>query len=185
MHQPRLRKRWIGCFFLLLEFVLAACGGAEYQWRPLASKASPDPVYPLAVSASRRYFVDQNGAPVLLHGDAAWSLITALTKPEAEAYLEDRRRTGFNAIIVNLIEHKFNGTGEPRRRGAIHAARRLGCAAPSSCHLVLGDAVLVRRPPCLRRPFRISGGPPQTAGRRPARVVHAKRVNDKIVYIES
>jgi len=44
-----------------------------------------------------------------MQGDAAWSLISALTKEDADRYLEVRRRQGFNAIIVNLIEHHFNG----------------------------------------------------------------------------
>ena len=53
--------------------------------------------------------VDQTGAPFLIHGDTPWSLISGLTKEEAEQYLENRRQTGFNSIIVNLIEHKFRG----------------------------------------------------------------------------
>jgi hypothetical protein len=55
--------------------------------------------------------------PSLVHGDAAWSVIAGLTKPEAEAYLEDRGRKGFNAAVLNLIERKFIGPknryGEP------------------------------------------------------------------------
>jgi uncharacterized protein DUF4038/collagenase-like protein with putative collagen-binding domain len=65
--------------------------------------------YPLAVSPGHRYLVDQNGKPFLVQGDAAWSLISGMTKEEAEVYLEDRREKGFNSIIVNLIEHKFRG----------------------------------------------------------------------------
>ena len=65
--------------------------------------------YPLAVSPDHRYLVDQNGHPFLVQGDAAWSLISGMTKEEAEVYLEDRRKKGFNSIIVNLIEHKFRG----------------------------------------------------------------------------
>jgi hypothetical protein len=70
-------------------------------------------IYPLRVAPNRRYLVDQSGRPCLIHGEAAWSLITALTREEADHYLSDRARRGFNAIIVNLIEHKFNG---PRTR---------------------------------------------------------------------
>ncbi|HEV2401682.1 MAG TPA: glycoside hydrolase family 140 protein [Candidatus Sulfotelmatobacter sp.] len=65
--------------------------------------------YPLRVGADHRHLVDQNGTPFLVQGDAAWSLISGLTKEEAEKYLEARRRLGFNSIIVNLIEHKFRG----------------------------------------------------------------------------
>ena len=65
--------------------------------------------YPLAVSPDHRYLVGQDGNPFLVQGDAAWSLISGMTKEEAEVYLEDRRKKGFNSIIVNLIEHKFRG----------------------------------------------------------------------------
>ena len=65
--------------------------------------------YPLRVHPDHRHLMDQNGAPFLVQGDAAWSLISGLTKEEAEVYLEGRRRQGFNLIIVNLIEHKFRG----------------------------------------------------------------------------
>lgn len=65
--------------------------------------------YPVRVSPDHRHLVDQSGAPFLVQGDAAWSLISGLTKEEAEIYLENRRRLGFNSIIVNLIEHHFRG----------------------------------------------------------------------------
>ena len=67
----------------------------------------------LQVGSSKRYLVDDSGQPVFLNGEAAWSLISGTTREQAEQYLDDRRRRGFNAIIVNLIEHKFNG---PRNR---------------------------------------------------------------------
>jgi len=66
-----------------------------------------DVVYPLKVGENRRYLVDQNDIPFLLQGAAPWSLIVALTKEEAEQYLENRYRKGFNTLMVNLIEHKF------------------------------------------------------------------------------
>jgi hypothetical protein len=68
---------------------------------------------PLQVSTNRRYLADQDGKPFLIHGDTPWSLISALTREEADLYLSNRRDKGFNAIIVNLVEHKFNG---PRNR---------------------------------------------------------------------
>jgi len=65
--------------------------------------------YPVRVAADHRHLVDQNGAPFLIHGDTPWSLIVGLTRQQAEQYLENRRRKGFNSIIVNLIEHKYRG----------------------------------------------------------------------------
>src|SRR5205085_7030729 len=65
--------------------------------------------YPVRVGPNHRHLVDQNGAPFLVQGDAPWSLISGLTRDEAELYLEHRRAQGFNSIMVNLIEHKFRG----------------------------------------------------------------------------
>ena len=61
----------------------------------------------LTTSRNRRYFVNAENAPLLLQGDAAWSLIAVLDKAEASVYLKNRCQKGFNAVLVNLIEHKF------------------------------------------------------------------------------
>ena len=66
-----------------------------------------DRVSPLKLAENKRYFVDQNNAPFLMQGEAAWSLIVELNDTEVEQYLNNRRQKGFNAIMVNLIEHKF------------------------------------------------------------------------------
>jgi hypothetical protein len=116
-----------------------------------------EPVFPLKVSANRRYLVDRNGRPFLVHGDTAWSLISGLSKAEAERYLEDRRRKGFNAVIVNLIEQKFKGPvnreGEPpfttpgdfarpNRKYFAHADWVLRCAAAKSILVLLAPLYL-------------------------------------------
>jgi hypothetical protein len=44
---------------------------------------------------------------VWLHGEAAWSLLVRLDDAELDRYLADRRGRGINALLVNLIEHKF------------------------------------------------------------------------------
>jgi hypothetical protein len=61
----------------------------------------------LSVSNNHRYLIDSDKVPLLLQGDAAWSLVVTLGKAEASEYLENRREKGFNSILVNLIEHKF------------------------------------------------------------------------------
>jgi hypothetical protein len=66
-----------------------------------------DRIYPLKIAATKRYLVDQNNAPFLVQGDSAWSLIVAVSDDGVEQYLKNRRQKGFNAIIVNLLEHKF------------------------------------------------------------------------------
>ena len=79
-----------------------------------------DPGAPLRISENHRYLVDQKGTPFLLQGDAAWSLVANLTREDAEDYLKDRQARGFNALMVNLIEHKF----------AAHAPRNAYGEAP-------------------------------------------------------
>lgn len=86
-------RRFVAAFALIVCATMALAAGP----------------YPLRVGPDHRHLVDQSGTPYLIQGDAGWSLISGLTKEEAEKYLEARRRLGFNSIIVNLIEHKFRG----------------------------------------------------------------------------
>jgi hypothetical protein len=76
--------------------------------------------FPLRVSADRQYLEDNGGQPFLLVGDTAWSLVAQLSEDNIRHYVDDRARRGFNAIIVNLIEHKF----------ASHAPARLDGTQP-------------------------------------------------------
>ena len=63
--------------------------------------------FPLRVGPTKRYFVDQDDRPVLIQGDAAWSLIAAATIEDAVTYLGDCADKGFNAVIVNVLEMYF------------------------------------------------------------------------------
>lgn len=65
------------------------------------------PSYPLKLSTSGSYLVDQDNRPFFMAGDAAWSLIVQLSQMDADTYLSDRAQKGFNLVLVNLIEHKF------------------------------------------------------------------------------
>ncbi|MEN5248727.1 DUF4038 domain-containing protein [Brucella pseudintermedia] len=64
--------------------------------------------FPIRVAEDGRIFEDASGRPFLLQGDTAWSLIAELKREDVEIYLEDRRKRGFNAILVNLLEHRFS-----------------------------------------------------------------------------
>ena len=75
------------------------------------------PVFPVAVAPGGRFLVDARGAPVRIQGEAAWSLIANLTAAEVDTYLDDRRRRGFNTLIVNLIEHRYAQNAPRNRRG--------------------------------------------------------------------
>jgi hypothetical protein len=95
-----------GLFFLLaIAFAGSRVEGSE-------------PVFPLKKAENGRFLVDQKGKPFLVVGDSAWSLIVQPTEGDIERYLEDGGKRGFNAVIVNLIEHKFC-TNPPRTRAGL------------------------------------------------------------------
>jgi len=95
----------VGLFVLGIILGLYACGGGG------GSSPTAVPVaavtFPVQIDPTNRFLVDSAGKPFLLHGEAAWSLIAQATDAEVDQYLEDRRQKGFNAILVNLLEHKF------------------------------------------------------------------------------
>ena len=105
----------------------------------------PPPVvaYPLKVSVDQRRLLDQNDRAFLVVGDTPWSLFTAITKAEAEAYLEDRRQRGFNAILVSIVEHFFHGP--VNREGQAPFVRRNNVydfAQPNDAYFAHVDYVL-------------------------------------------
>ncbi len=92
--QPRVMKVAVLTFFAFLALSSAL--------------RAADQIYPLKVSANKRYLVDQKNKPFLVQGDSPWSLIVAPDEAGVEQYLKNRREKGFNAIIVNLLEHHFS-----------------------------------------------------------------------------
>lgn len=72
-----------------------------------AGAAEAAPAYPLKKSPNGRYFVDQAGVPVLVHGEAPWSLIGELTREEVIYYLDDCAERKFNSLIVTSPEGVF------------------------------------------------------------------------------
>jgi hypothetical protein len=88
---------------LVLSALLLSCGGGD----DTASTPATAYTYPLTVAPTERHMVDQTAKSFLLVGDTAWSLFAALSDPDADLYLENRKQHGFTAILANLIEHKF------------------------------------------------------------------------------
>src|SRR5262245_4481714 len=89
---------------LLLGGGLAACGtpppDAEASPTPAASSNPPAAAaaYPLRADGASRRLVDAQGRPFFVVGDAAWSLVSGLTRDDASRYLADRRARGFNTV---------------------------------------------------------------------------------------
>ena len=113
--------------FILLAFCVTALQAA-------------DPPFPLRVDSDQRHLLSAPGVPVFIVGDSPWSLISGVTKEEAETYLEDRRRRGFNALIVNLIEHKFRGP--ENRYGEWPFVTHDDFSTPNEKYFAHADAIL-------------------------------------------
>lgn len=62
-----------------------------------------------SVSDDGRYFRDQYGDPLLIHGDSPWSLMTDLSPDQADLYFRNRREHGINAAIISLVGAVANG----------------------------------------------------------------------------
>lgn len=65
-------------------------------------------VFPLSVGADGRYLQTAAGAPFLIHGDTCWSLEVQASRAQVDTYLNDRQAKGFNAVMLELIEHRFS-----------------------------------------------------------------------------
>jgi hypothetical protein len=57
----------------------------------------------LRVSEDGRYLTTAKGEPFFWLGDTGWLLLTKLTREQADQYLEDRSRKGFNVIQVMVV----------------------------------------------------------------------------------
>jgi len=87
-------------------------GDLSSRWPTPPSPGDPpagQPRFVTSVSPDGRHFRDQYGDPILVHGDAPWSLLLDLSPTQAELYLDTRKDQGFNAAIVSLIGDRANG----------------------------------------------------------------------------
>lgn len=70
----------------------------------------------IQISASGRYFVDASARPLFWLGDTQWELFRLFEPPTALRILDDRRRKGFNVILIMLLgvdTSRFGATGQP------------------------------------------------------------------------
>jgi hypothetical protein len=100
------------------------------------------PAFPLRRAGDGPYLVDKAGRPFLIQGDAAWSILAQLRKEDAEIYLEDRRRRGFNTVLINLIEHKFGDRAPLNAYGVSPFARPGDFAAPNDAYFDYAEWIM-------------------------------------------
>jgi hypothetical protein len=102
------------------------------------------PTFPLAVRPGKRYLEDAAGKPFLIQGDAAWSLIAQLRRDDVELYLNDRRARGFNAILVELIEHRYSTNPPANAYGQLPFLTSGNYSTPNEEYFAHADWVLHR-----------------------------------------
>jgi len=98
--------------------------------------------YPLNISANGRYLVDQNGKPFRIQGDSAQSLIANLTYAEADKYLSDRQKKGFNTVNVNLLEAKFAFHAPANRNGDAPFTKPGDFSTPNEAYFAFADSII-------------------------------------------
>jgi len=98
--------------------------------------------YPLKVSTNGRYLVDQNNRPFRIHGDSAQSLIVNLTRAEAELYLSNRQAKGFNAVNINLLEHKYSPRAPANRNGDAPFTTPRDFSTPNEAYFAFADSII-------------------------------------------
>lgn len=91
-----------------LAALLAACsaggngnddGSGPTEESTATEAAGSAPVaFPLTVSEDGRHLVDQEGVPFLYTADTAWTMLGALSVPDAQRLLDMRVEQGFNAV---------------------------------------------------------------------------------------
>jgi hypothetical protein len=114
-----IRARWLEQEITLVDSICKPTGGCviSVTQNQLAVKPLPlhlllmlfsfslgaQSIFPLAISANKRYFVTRQGQPFLYHADTGWQIFTQLTFEEADEYLTFRKAQGFNTIQVQIV----------------------------------------------------------------------------------
>ena len=134
---------------LIVALSLSCCAARQVtQPVPATSPKLPSTVasaaFLLQKTKKERCLVDQKGNPFLLQGDAAWSLLVQLTREEADHYLKDRWQRGFNALLMNLLEHKFARSAPKNAYGEAPFAEAGDFAQPNERYFAHVDWVLER-----------------------------------------
>jgi hypothetical protein len=120
---------------------LAVCAGTWIS--TIAAEAPPKgPAPRLSLDGATVVDGKDNNRPFFFNGDTAWSLIAELSRENAELYLADRQRKGFNVLLVNLIEHEFARRAPANFYGAQPFTTAGNFATPNEAYFAHADWVI-------------------------------------------
>ncbi|MBN2274211.1 MAG: glycoside hydrolase family 140 protein [Bacteroidales bacterium] len=91
---------------LIIIIVLISCTGSDNTKEQLPL---------LKISDNHRFLADENNKPFFWLGDTGWLLFKKLNREDAEKYLENRKRKGFNVIqvmVLHDLDHPVNIYGD-------------------------------------------------------------------------
>ena len=110
---PRRHLRLCGVTLLWAVAALGPAGSlsAAHPRAAAAPAASSRAraVFPLRVSADRRYLIDKRNVPFFVVGDSPQAMIGNLSVAEAKSFIADRKSSGFNTLWVSLLCRKLLG----------------------------------------------------------------------------
>ncbi len=129
---------------LVAGTLISSCGGGGAAVGPGGSSTASTAAYPLKDSANGKYLVDQNGRPFLVIGDAPQALMVNLSLSDAETYLADRAKRGYNAIWVNLLCATYTGGRADGSTidGIVPFTTAMDFSTPNEAYFAHCDAVL-------------------------------------------
>lgn len=159
VHPSRMNCKLMGGMLLLIAATAGAktdaLAAADVQGTPpqvqcqigrsmATDGKSKSTAFPLHVRPRVRYLEDAVGEPFFMQGDAAWSLIAQLKKNDVEAYLQDRRRRGFNTLVFSLLEHRFTDNAPNNAYGEAPFLTPGDYGTPNEKYFAYADWVLTR-----------------------------------------
>jgi len=130
--------------WILVGLVAAACSARANTTVPTCAGAGGAGPLRFPIQRAGACLVDGAGAPVWLHGEAAWSLVVQADDDGVDRYLADRRARGFNALVVNLVEHKYADRAPNNRAGDPPFTTPGDFSTPNEPYFAHLDRVLAR-----------------------------------------
>ena len=91
-----MKKLFLALFIFTFVFAFYSCNP---KVRPDQKKELPA----LKVSANHHFLIDETGNPFFWLGDTGWLLFSKLNREDAEKYLDNRAKKGFNVIQVMML----------------------------------------------------------------------------------
>jgi Protein of unknown function (DUF4038)/Putative collagen-binding domain of a collagenase len=98
------------------QWTAAAVGTASISFAAAGVSAN---IFPLAISSDGRYLKQADGTPFLICADTTWSLAVDIPIASVATFLSTITGQGFNAVMMNIIEHHYTVVKPPKERGGL------------------------------------------------------------------